>query len=177
VGKSSVVAGLSKRLPFHFSVSMTTRPARPGEEDGVAYHFVDRERFESAVAAEELAEWAEYSGHLYGTPRRAIEEHLAAGADVVLDIELLGSEQVRAAFPEAILVFIEPPSVEALETRLRGRGDTSDGDVASRLSVVRWQMERARRLFDHFVVNDSLDRVVDELMGILSRPLPTGDPS
>jgi len=74
-------------------------------------------------------------------------------------------------------VFIEPPSVEALETRLRGRGDTSDGDVASRLSVVRWQMERARRLFDHFVVNDSLDRVVDELMGILSRPLPTGDPS
>lgn len=177
MGKSSVVAGLSKRLPFHFSVSMTTRPARPGEEDGVAYHFVDRERFESAVEAEELAEWAEYSGHLYGTPRRAIEKHLAAGEDVVLDIELLGSEQVRAAFPEAILVFIEPPGLEALEARLRGRGDTSDGDVASRLSVARWQMERARRLFDHFVVNDRLERVVNELMGILSRRRPTGDPS
>ena len=154
---------------------MTTRPARPVEEDGVAYHFVDRARFEAAIEAGELAEWAEYSGHLYGTPRRAIEERLAAGEDVILDIEMLGSEQVRAVFPEAILVFVEPPGMEALEARLRGRGDTSDEDVASRLSVARWQMERAREFFDHFVVNDDLERAVDELTGILSRRRPIGD--
>jgi guanylate kinase len=176
VGKSSVVAGLADRLPFHFSVSMTTRPARPGEKDGVAYHFVDRERFESAIESRELAEWAEYSGHLYGTPRRAVEEHLAAGEDVVLDIELLGAEQVRSAFPEAMLVFIEPPSMEVVEARLRGRGDTTDEEVASRLSVARWQMERARKLFDHFVINDDLERAVDELAGILSPRRSTGDP-
>ncbi len=153
---------------------MTTRPARPGEKEGVDYHFVDRARFRSAVAAQELAEWAEYSGHLYGTPRRPIEEHLGAGEDVVLDIEMLGSEQVRAAFPEAILVFVEPPSMKALEARLRGRGDTSDVEVASRLSVARWQMERARGLFDFFVVNDDLKRAVDELVGILSTRRSTG---
>ena len=115
VGKSSVVEGLAERLGFHFSVSMTTRGRRPGERDGVDYHFVDRERFEAAVAAGDLAEWARYSGHLYGTPRAEIGPHLDAGEDVLLDIELIGARQVRRAYPEALMVFILPPSLEVLE--------------------------------------------------------------
>jgi guanylate kinase len=177
VGKSSVVSGLAERLPFHFSVSMTTRPARPGEVDGVAYWFVDRDRFERARAGGELVEWAEYSGYLYGTPFASIEEPLARGEDVLLDIEMVGSEQVRAAFPEAVMVFVDPPGMDVLEERLRGRGDTTDVDMAKRLGVAKWQMERAREIFDHFVVNDDLARVVDEVVGILSLPRPPLDPS
>jgi guanylate kinase len=176
-GKTSVVAGLAARLPFHFSVSMTTRPPRPGEADGVDYHFVDGERFLAAREGGELIEWAEYSGYLYGTPRSEVEGRLAAGGDVILDIELLGAEQVKAAYPEAILVFVEPPSREALAARLRGRGDTSEEQVARRLSVARWQMERARRLFDYFVVNDDLKRAIDEVVGILTVPAPPEGPS
>ena len=176
VGKTSVVAGLAERMPFYFSASMTTRPARPGEADGVAYHFVDRERFLAARDAGELIEWAEYSGRLYGTPRAPVEQALAAGKDVLLDIEVLGAEQVKEAFPEAVMVFIEPPSLEVLEARLRGRGDTDEGQIARRLATARWQMGRARGLFDHFVVNDSLARAIDEVAGILASPGPPGSP-
>ncbi|HUU61987.1 MAG TPA: guanylate kinase [Acidimicrobiia bacterium] len=175
-GKTSVVAGLADRMPFCFSVSLTTRPARPGEVDGVAYRFVDRERFLAARDAGELIEWAEYSGHLYGTPRAPVQEALAAGRDVLLDIEVLGAEQVKAAHPEAVMVFIEPPSLEALEARLRGRGDTGEEQVARRLQVARWQMNRARGLFDHFVVNDRLTRAIDEVAGILVAPGSPGSP-
>jgi guanylate kinase len=170
VGKTSVVAGLAERMPFYFSVSMTTRPPRPGEVDGAAYHFVDRERFLAARAAGELIEWAEYSGHLYGTPRVPVERALAAGEDVLLDIELLGAEQVKEAFPEALLVFVEPPGLAELEARLRGRGDTDEEQIARRLAAARWQMERARDLFDHFVVNDRLEGAIAEVAGILAAP-------
>jgi guanylate kinase len=170
VGKTSVVAGLAERMPFHFSVSMTTRPARPGEIDGVAYHFVAPEEFVAARERGELIEWAEYSGHLYGTPRAPVAAALAAGEDVLLDIELLGAEQVKAAINEALLVFVEPPSLEVLEARLRGRGDTDEAQIAHRLAAARWQMERARSLFDYFVVNDLLERAIDQVAGILTPP-------
>ena len=170
VGKSSVVAEVAARLPFHFSVSMTTRPARSGEHDGVDYHFVTAQEFERAVAAGELVEWAEYAGHRYGTPRAEVERSLAGGEDVLLDIEILGAQQVRAAYPDALMVFIEPPDLATLEQRLRRRGDTDDEAIRRRLSVVAWQQERARSLFDHFVVNDDLDRAVAEVVGILSPP-------
>ena len=176
-GKSSVVAGLVERLPFHFSVSMTTRPPRPGEEDGADYFFVDHDRFVAARAAGELLEWAEYSGHLYGTPRSQVEGPLAAGEDILLDIELLGAEQVKAAYPAALLVFIAPPSLEVLEARLRGRGDTGDEQVARRLAVARVQMERARDWFDHTVVNDDLERAIAEVAGILMAPSSPGSPA
>jgi len=176
VGKTSVVAGLAERMPFHFSVSMTTRPARPGEIDGVAYHFVSREEFAAARERGELIEWAEYSGHLYGTPRGPVEAALAAGQDVLADIELLGAEQVKKAFPEALMVFVEPPSLEVLEARLRGRGDTDESQIARRLAAARWQMKRARGLFDHFVVNDQLERAIDEVAGILAAPEPPRSP-
>jgi len=168
-GKTSVVEGLARRFPFHFSVSMTTRPPRPGEVDGEDYTFVDRERFEDAIAAGELVEWAAYSGHLYGTPRAEVDRHLAAGHDVLLDIEMVGSRLVHEAYPEAVMVYILPPSLEVLEARLRGRGDTAD--VAARLAVARSQIEEAEGLFDYFVVNDDLDTAIATAAGIL-RSLP-----
>jgi guanylate kinase len=176
-GKSSVVAGLAERLPFHFSVSMTTRAARPGEVEGADYFFVDPARFLAARDAGDLLEWAEYSGHLYGTPRAQVEGPLAAGEDVLVDIELLGAEQVKAAFPEAVLVFIAPPSREALEARLRGRGDTGGEEVARRLAVAGKQIAQARAWFDHIVVNDDLSQAIDEVAGILTSPTPLGSPS
>lgn len=153
---------------------MTTRPARPGERDGVDYFFVDREHFGAARDSGELLEWAEYSGHLYGTPRSPVEAHLAAGASVLLDIELRGAEQVKAAYPEAVLVLVAPPSLEVLEARLRGRGDTDDEQIARRLAIARGQMEQAPRWFDHVVVNDDLVRAIDEVAGILTAPSPPG---
>ena len=171
-GKTSVVEGLAERHVFHFSVSMTTRPARPDEVDGVDYRFVDRETFEAAVGAGEMVEWAEYSGHLYGTRRDAIEDPLARGEDVLLDIEILGAKQVREAFPEALMIYVLPPSLEVLEERLRGRGDTPDEAVAKRLAVAEWQIEQARQLFDHFVVNEDLGTAVEEVAGILAAPRP-----
>lgn len=176
VGKTSVVAGLAERMRFHFSVSMTTRPARPGETDGVEYHFVGRPEFLEAREAGELLEWAEYSDHLYGTPRAPVERALVAGEDVLLDIEVLGAEQVKGSFPAAVLIFLEPPSLAALEARLRGRGDTDEEQIARRLSLARWQMDRARGLFDHFVVNDDLKRAIDEVAGILAAPGTPGSP-
>lgn len=169
--------GLSERHDFHFSVSMTTRPARPYETDGVDYHFVDRDRFEAAVANGEMVEWAEYSGHLYGTPRASIETPLSEGADVLLDIEILGARQVKEAFPEALMIYVLPPDMDALEQRLRGRGDTPEDAVQQRLAVVEWQIEQARQLFDHFVVNDDLGSAIAEVAGILSAPRPLQAPS
>ena len=151
---------------------MTTREARPHEVDGVDYRFVDRPTFEAAVAAGEMVEWAEYSGNLYGTPKAAIEGPLAEGRDVLLDIEILGAKQVRAAFPEALMIYVLPPTTDTLESRLRGRGDTDEEAIAKRLAVAEWQMAEARRLFDYFVVNDDLVSAIDEVAGILSAPRP-----
>jgi guanylate kinase len=155
---------------------MTTRPPRPDEVDGVDYRFVAPGEFRRAVADGELVEWAEYGGHLYGTRRDAIEGPRAEGSDVLLDIEILGAKQVRTAFPEAVMVYILPPSREALEVRLRGRGDTSEEAVRDRLAVAEWQIEEARRFFDHFVVNDDLETAVAEVAGILSAPQPPESP-
>ncbi|MGH8875302.1 MAG: guanylate kinase, partial [Acidimicrobiia bacterium] len=165
-GKSTVVAELARRWPFHFSVSATTRSSRPGEVDGVHYRFMDEPAFRQMVASGELVEWAEYSGRLYGTPRAPLEERLRAGDDVLLDIELQGARQIRDAYPEALLVFIAPPSVEELARRLRARGDTADAEP--RLAIGRRQMEEAKGLFDYFIVNDRVDRAVEEIVDILS---------
>jgi guanylate kinase len=152
---------------------MTTRPARPDEVDGVDYRFVDRAAFEAAVANGEMVEWAEYSGHLYGTPKAAIEDPLAAGADVLLDIEILGARQVKEAFPEALMIYVLPPSLGALEERLRARGDTPPDAMEKRLAVAGWQIEQAKQFFDHFVVNDDLAAAIDQVAGILSAPRPS----
>jgi len=151
---------------------MTTRPARPDETDGVDYRFVNRDEFQAAVSNGEMVEWAEYSGHLYGTPKVAIEKPLAGGADVLLDIEILGARQVKDAFPEALMIYVLPPGLGALEERLRRRGDTPADAMEKRLAVAEWQIEQARQFFDHFVVNDDIASAIDEVVGILLAPRP-----
>lgn len=168
VGKSSVVHALTERMAFHFSVSWTTRQRRAGERDGVDYVFVERAIFEKRIAEGGFLEWAEYSGNLYGTPRAGVLQHLERGEHVLLDIENDGAQQVKAAYPEAVLVFIMPPSLDELERRLRSRGDTSEEDVRLRLGVAADQMEQARASFDHLVVNSDVDTVAGEIVSILS---------
>jgi guanylate kinase len=169
VGKSSVVEGLAELMPFRFSVSMTTRPPRPGEIEGVDYRFVDRTRFQEAVANGELLEWAEYGGNLYGTPVSEVVEPRLRGEDVLVDIEMVGARIIKTAFPEAIMVFIAPPSPEVLEARLRSRGDTSEADIARRVAVARDQIEEAMTLFEHHVVNADLETAIRQVAGILRR--------
>ena len=165
VGKSTVLDELKARVPFRFSVSATTRPARPGEIDGEDYHFISGPRFEELIEQGEFLEWAEYSGNLYGTLRSEVEEPLAAGEDVVLDIEIQGVMQVKRTLPEAVFVYVAPPDEAELERRLRGRGDTSDVD--RRLAIARAEADAAAGLFDHRVVNDDVERAVSHLVGIL----------
>ena len=163
-----MVDGLAERVPFRFSVSVTTRAPRPGEVDGVDYTFVDEARFRGMVADGDLLEWAQYSGKLYGTPRAAVADFLEAGHDVVLDIENRGAEQVRESHPEAILIFVAPPSLQELERRLTERGNTKD--VEKRLAVASEQITTAETLYDHIVVNDDLDTAICDIADILARP-------
>jgi guanylate kinase len=168
VGKSSVIRALTERMTFHFSVSWTTRHKRPGETNGVDYVFVDRDTFERGIAKGGFLEWAEYSGHLYGTPRAAVLEHLDRGEHVLLDIENNGAGQVKSAYPDAVLVFILPPSRHELERRLRARGDTPADDIHKRLAIAQAQIEQARSTFDYVVVNRQVDSVADEIISILA---------
>ena len=168
VGKTSVVDALSRAAQFHFSVSMTTRAPRPSEVEGVDYIFVTRPQFEAAVGRGELLEWAEYGGNLYGTPRGPVLERLAAGNDVLLDIENDGAGQVKAAYPDAVLVFLIPPTLRELERRLQERGDTDPDEMAKRLAVAEAQIADAEANFDHLVVNDDIGTAVSEVTGILT---------
>ena len=168
VGKSTVIAELlGQRKDIYFSVSFTTRVPRVGEADGVNYNFVDRAEFERMIAAGELLEHAEYVGNYYGTSMRVIEEKLAAGVDVLLDIEVQGAAKVRARCPEAALIFIIPPSFEELERRLRGRNTDSEEVIAGRLQKAR---EEYRQIpsYDYLVVNDSVSESAGEIISILT---------
>lgn len=169
MGKGTVHARVRAALPDSvLSVSVTTRPPRPGERDGVHYHFVDRPHFERLIAEDELLEWAEYAGNLYGTPAEPTREAIARGEVVVLDIELQGALQVREHDAEALLVFLVPPSFAELERRLRGRGTEDDEAVRRRLDRAREELAAGDR-FDVQVVNDDLDRCVEEVLGHIAR--------
>ncbi len=176
VGKSSIVDRIMKQLPLRFSVSATTRSARPGEVHGVDYYFVSESAFRDRIAEGLLLEWAEYNDRLYGTPRRPVEAQLHAGHDVILDIEVQGARQVRLAYPEALMIFVAPPTLDTLAERLRGRGDTAEEEIARRLEIARMELAVAREIFDHTVVNDDLDAAVGEVVGILRRPEETDSP-
>jgi guanylate kinase len=169
-GKSSVVAGLRQRRPLYFSVSATTRAPRPGETHGVHYWFLEPDEFASLLASGEFLEWAEYNGHRYGTLRKPVIDYLAAGEDVVLEIEVQGARQVRATHPDAVMFFIVPPSLDELGERLRRRGDTSEADILGRLEIARREMVEAQTLFDHVVVNDVIDRAIEEADRLMDRP-------
>lgn len=167
VGKSTVVAELRRAHPeVWLSVSVTTRRPRPGETDGVEYHFVDGVEFDRLVAAGELLEWAEFAGNRYGTPAGPVLERLEAGVPTLLEIDLQGARQVRAAMPEALLVFLAPPSWEVLEARLRGRGTEPEDVIARRLAAGRIEMA-AEPEFDITLVNTSVQDVCERLIALM----------
>ncbi|GGL20855.1 hypothetical protein GCM10014719_23680 [Planomonospora parontospora subsp. antibiotica] len=168
VGKSTVVAELRRAHPqVWLSVSVTTRKPRPGETHGVEYFFADDEEFDRLVASGGLLEWAEFAGNRYGTPRTPLVEKLAAGIPTLLEIDLQGARQVRATMPEALLVFLAPPSWEELEKRLRGRGTEPEDVIARRLAAGRIEMA-AEREFDLTLVNTSVQEVCRRLIALLA---------
>ena len=170
VGKGTVVAEVRRRYPeVWVSVSVTTRRPRPGEVDGVHYHFVDDREFDRLIATEGLLEWAEYAGNRYGTPVAPLRERLASGAPALLEIELQGARQVRERDPEAQLVFLAPPSWSDLVDRLAGRGSESPAVQERRLAIARAEMAAAGE-FDVMVVNDDVARAADELVSLLAAP-------
>jgi guanylate kinase len=167
VGKGTLIRGLLERVPgLQLSVSATTRPPRPGEGDGVHYYFMTPEEFDERVAAGEFVEHATYAGKRYGTLRSELERRLEEGEGVVLEIEVEGARQVRAAIPEAVAVFIAPPSREALRARMVGRGTESSAEVDARLETAKRELE-AQPEFAHVIVNDRLEEAIDELVSIV----------
>ncbi len=168
VGKGTIVNRLVEADPnLWVSVSATTRPPREGERDGVDYHFLSREDFEALRAGGGFLEAFEVFGHLYGTPRRSVEDRLAAGDDVVLEIDVQGALAVRRVFPDSLLVFVRPPSRDEQERRLLARGRDSDDVIRARLDTAEAE-EREAALFDEVVVNDDLDTAVGRIAAILA---------
>lgn len=167
VGKGTVLGiMMEKRKDLSFSVSATTRPPRPGEIDGVHYYFISREKFEAMIAAGEFLEYDAHAANYYGTPRAQAEEKQSHGP-VLLDIEPKGAKQVKEKAPDAVLIFIMPPSVAELERRLRGRGDTSEEQIQMRMERATWEMEQ-RVWYDHVVVNDDPERCAQEILKIIA---------
>lgn len=167
VGKGTVLGiMMEKRRDLSFSVSATTRPPRPGEIDGVHYYFITREKFEAMIAAGEFLEYDAHAANYYGTPRAQAEEKQSHGP-VLLDIEPKGAKQVKEKAPDAVLIFIMPPSVQELERRLRGRGDTSEEQIQMRMERATWEMEQ-RVWYDHVVVNDDPERCAQEILKIIA---------
>ena len=167
VGKGTVLGiMMKKREDLKFSVSATTRAPRPSETHGVHYYFVTKEQFEEMIASGQMLEYSAHAANYYGTPRAQAEEKMATGS-VLLDIEPNGARQVKKAAPDAVLIFIMPPSMEELERRLRGRGYTPEDQIAMRLVRAVWEMEQ-RHWYDHVVVNDDAERCADEILKIIA---------
>lgn len=168
VGKGTVVSRLLEADPtLYFSVSATTRAPRAGEADGVHYHFLTRERFQEWIDAGDFLEHAQFVGNFYGTPRRYVDEAMDQGRDVLLDIEIQGAEQIHRKRPEAVRIYIAPPSWEELERRLTGRGTEDTEKVRSRLARGREEFAAARD-FDYLVINDTVDHAVAEIRAIMT---------
>jgi guanylate kinase len=171
VGKGTLLRGLREEVPeLELSVSATTRKPRPGERDGLDYHFLSPEDFERRVAEGEFLEHASYSGHRYGTLRSEVEKRLREGRPVALEIEVQGARQVRAAMPEAVAVFIAPPSPEALRARLIGRGTDTPEEVEIRMQTAERELE-AQPEFSHVVVNDRLEQATADLVSVVRAAL------
>ena len=167
VGKGTVLGiAMEKRKDLRFSVSATTRDPRPNEVDGIHYFFLNRERFEEMIAAGEFLEYSEHNKNYYGTPRGQALEKMETG-NVLLDIEPNGAGQVKKNMPEAILIFIMPPSMEELERRLRGRGDTPEDQVKLRMERAIWEMDQ-RSWYDHVLVNEDAEVCADEILKIIA---------
>ena len=167
VGKGTVLkAVMEKRDDLFFSVSATTRDPRPDEVEGVHYYFITTEQFEDMIARGEFLEYDAHAQNYYGTPRAQAEEKQQRG-HVLLDIEPKGAAQVKESMPSATLIFIMPPSMEELERRLRGRGDTPEDQITIRLERAHWEMEQ-RFWYDYVVVNDTVERCAEEILKIIA---------
>ena len=168
VGKGTVCKSLLEDENFKFSVSATTRNIRPGEVDGVHYHFLTVDNFKAKINNDEFLEWAKVYDNYYGTLKSAVITELEKGYNVLLDIDTAGAKQIKEKMPEAVLFFLMPPSVEELEARLRGRATDSDEVIAKRLSCFNYELEQ-RVFYDHIVVNDHVENAVDEIRNILNK--------
>lgn len=170
VGKSTVLKGVMARCPeLQFSVSATTREPRPGEEEGVNYFFVSEERFRAMIDAGEFLEYNLHNKAYYGTPRQQIEDKLEKGS-IILDIEPNGAFELRRQRPDVSLIFIMPPSMEALYRRLCRRGDTSPEQIHLRMERARWEMEQLH-LYDYVVINDQVETCVDQILHFIRQKL------
>ncbi len=168
VGKGTLLRSLLQRhRDLRVSTSVTTRAPRPGEVDGRDYYFVNREQFNRMIAENQFLEWAEFAGNCYGTPRKSVEEMLQSGNSVILEIELEGARQIRQNFPDAVRIFILPPSWEDLEHRLRQRGQDDDRAISQRLARAKEEIAAAQE-FSYQVTNDDLERAVAEIESILT---------
>jgi guanylate kinase len=168
VGKSTVLSRVMQaRNDLLFSVSATTRSPRPGEQDGVNYYFVSKDTFLDMIQKDAFLEYDAHMDNYYGTPKSQVEEKLQR-AHVILDIEPNGAFNVRNARPDAVLIFIAPPSLETLENRLRGRGDTSEEQIRLRQERAFWEMEQSKR-YDYTVVNDQVETCAEEILKIIAK--------
>ncbi len=176
VGKGTIISELKKGFKeryatdLYVSVSATTREPRPGEIDGVHYFFISREKFTEMIKEGKFLEYAQYAGNLYGTPADEIKKRVGRGEVVVLDIDIQGAVQVRNLMPEAVSVFVLPPSIEELERRLRGRGTETEEKVAKRLAIGKGECLRADE-FDYVVYNDRLENAVSDIFDIVDKKL------
>ena len=174
MGKGTLIRALVERVPeLELAVSATTRAPRAGERDGADYHFLSDAEFDGRVLAGDFVEHASYAGRRYGTLRSELEQRLARGAPVVLEIEVQGARQIAESMPEAVRIFIAPPSEEALRTRLIGRGTDAPEEVEARLATAREEL-RAQREFPHVIVNDRLEDAVAALEALVRRELVAG---
>lgn len=167
VGKGTLVRSLLQSHPeLYLSISVTTRSPRPGEINAKHYYFVSREQFDMMIAQEELLEWAQFAGNCYGTPRKQVEEKIQQGKWVLLEIELDGARQIRTSFPEAMRIFILPPSMQELEQRLRGRDQDSEEAIARRLRRAEEEINAAGE-FDFKIVNDNFETALKDIESAL----------
>ncbi len=172
VGKSTVLARvIRKRDDLRFSVSATTRPPRPSETEGVNYYFVSHEQFQNMVRQDAFLEYDDHMGNYYGTPKAQLEEKLDRG-HVLLDIEPVGAFIVKDKRPEAVTIFVAPPSMQVLEQRLRGRGDTPEEQIRMRLDRAKWEMAQSPR-YQYIVINDQVEACADEILKIVAENADT----
>lgn len=170
VGKSTVLSRvMAQKEDLQFSVSATTRAPRPGEKEGISYYFVTKQKFEEMIRQDAFVEYDAHMDNYYGTPKAQLEEKLTQGS-VILDIEPNGAFNVRASRPDAVLIFIAPPSLEELERRLRSRGDTSEDQIALRLERAQWEMDQGKR-YDYIVTNNQVETCSQEILDIIRKKL------
>ncbi len=167
-GKGTIVSRVRELAPFDFSVSATTRAPRPGEIDGVHYRFMTKEDFEQKILSGEMLEHAQYVGNYYGTPKDPVEETLAAGKNIILDIEVQGALQVKEKMPEAIMIFVIPPDYETLVSRIRGRGTETEEVIEKRMTQAKWELTNFPR-YDYVVVNETggIEKAAESVLDIM----------